>query len=1104
MDKDSTIIDNELIECDSLIDTEIEESEINNKEMGDKVNLYSNQIKTSVNYINSYINASSFSKMIKIHATLGRFKNVGLLDKCKLIVKLLLRCIGINKKLYLDSESMGYQIAVCLADIQNSVNMLDAVGITKYNSQNNSYDNKNQNDKKIQNKKEIIVAAEPKVSILLPVYNHANFIKNAIESIQNQTYKNWELIIINDGSTDNLLDILNEYTNDKRIHIYTQENQRLPNTLTNLHHLATGQFVTWTSADNVMEPEMIQQLSKNLVHRTEAAMVFGDVCIIDDKDNLVTYGYREMNRDKEALHVLRLPHAGDSLDSECDNYVNACFMYRMEVANAIKGEYAADLEGLEDYDFWLRIKAFGKIIHIQNKEPLYRYRVHDNTMSEDLLKNKLEEHMQRSNKLMEYNKNRNNYININWKFIIENEIEQNEEFVNLLKKSCYNYNSESEKIVKYILANELINAPNNALYIVKEKKEYKIYYKTINGILENRANFYEGFNIPLQSKKVRQTSINGLYWEYPTKFLNKKVIGCHINLNLLNIQRTIELLQNNSDILFSFCATKGGKNKLAEKEILKKCDNAIFIGEKELGTEVFLYASWDMSFIPPVNENVTEYELMPYIMLAWYIGKWVMIDKYNQMKHIFPLVCTYIYNEKLLGIKYINNINEVENLLNNLIDNYSKEGVILKIIKYLNGIGQDIFVPRPDFQLVHKIRKCPTEELFRNNKVSNKLKEGYIAILVDRLDRGGLEQVVALLVREWIRLGINVKVFCTIEGGLIAEQLKYRGIEVIEFRGQRDEFLKYLKENKPILINSHYAKNMLDIVKKCNILLIEVIHNMYVFQDENAWKQERENSKYFCKYIAVSELVKEIYIKKHGDIEPNKIEVVGNAASTKKINGHGRLFVRNKLNIPEKSIVFINVSSMDSRKNQLGLITAFNIYHETINSDSYLILVGNVLSEYYNNCIINYINELPCKDFIIKLDYHYDIAGLYNASDVFVMPSYFEGWSIAATEALYNGLPLIHSRCGSALELIDNGKNGIMISNPAGDISQYNSDELMLKMGNRIPDNTQELVESMEKITNDIIKWKSKRSFISSNAIIKFSTSKMIMNYIQIFEKMIL
>lgn len=192
----------------------------------------------------------------------------------------------------------------------------------------------------------------------------------------------------------------------------------------------------------------------------------------------------------------------------------------------------------------------------------------------------------------------------------------------------------------------------------------------------------------------------------------------------------------------------------------------------------------------------------------------------------------------------------------------------------------------------------------------------------------------------------------------------------------------------------HYAKNMLDIPYKNGIPMIETIHNMYVFLDEGRWNVERNNESMFTAMIAVSKCVKEIYVRKNGTINPNKIDIVENAADSDRLLPKERRYVRELLGIDESSTVFICVSSFDLRKNQLGLMTAFDSFYNMVSKDSYLILVGNSLSEFYKDAVDEYMQELSSKSNILILPYQEDVASLLNASDAFVLPSYFEGWSI--------------------------------------------------------------------------------------------------------------
>ena len=133
------------------------------------------------------------------------------------------------------------------------------------------------------------------------------------------------------------------------------------------------------------------------------------------------------------------------------------------------------------------------------------------------------------------------------------------------------------------------------------------------------------------------------------------------------------------------------------------------------------------------------------------------------------------------------------------------------------------------------------------------------------------------------------------------------------------------------------------------------------------------------------------------------------------------------------------------------------------------------------------------------MQYSKNIQSIYQAADAFVMNSYYEGWSIAATEALYYGLPIIHSECGSARELIKNGRYGIMISNPLSEIEYLSSEEVLHYMACDIYNNLDELVKSMMFILNSRKHWKDIRETISNETRKEFSKEKMFENYANIF-----
>lgn len=240
------------------------------------------------------------------------------------------------------------------------------------------------------------------VSVVLPVYNQANLICESIESVLKQTYQNFELIIINDGSSDGVEVVLEQYVDHPKVRCFTQINQRLPKALSNGFGFARGEFWTWTSADNIMEPQMLEMLVGRLQADPSLGMVYADYYAIDDSGNLLKDPtWRAHNRPNPTSGEIRLPRSTETLNVVQDNFIGPCFMYRGWIGCCL-GDYDPQL-GVEDYDYWMRINAFFTIAHLGNDSFLYRYRVHDNTLSAKAHEHKILEKAQR---LMTYERER--------------------------------------------------------------------------------------------------------------------------------------------------------------------------------------------------------------------------------------------------------------------------------------------------------------------------------------------------------------------------------------------------------------------------------------------------------------------------------------------------------------------------------------------------------------------------------------------------------------------------------------------------------------------------------------------------------------------------
>ena len=126
------------------------------------------------------------------------------------------------------------------------------------------------------------MSSHPLVSIVLPTHNGARYIEQAIQSCLDQTYPNIEIIIVDDASTDETPELLARIAaGNHRIRVIRHtQNQRLPGALNTGFANAKGDYLTWTSDDNLYEPEAIQLMVSGLEARPDVGFVYCDYRLI--------------------------------------------------------------------------------------------------------------------------------------------------------------------------------------------------------------------------------------------------------------------------------------------------------------------------------------------------------------------------------------------------------------------------------------------------------------------------------------------------------------------------------------------------------------------------------------------------------------------------------------------------------------------------------------------------------------------------------------------------------------------------------------------------------------------------------------------------------
>lgn len=204
----------------------------------------------------------------------------------------------------------------------------------------------------------------PKVSIVLPVYNGEQYLEQSLESIVGQSFDDWELIIVDDCSSDGTPDIINRWKRkDPRISSYRNNpNKKLPGSLNEGFKHASGQYFTWTSDDNIFRPNALEIMVSSLDRDVKADLVYCDIDRIDENGDPIPHG--GFNGSPSFLYLF--------------NVVQACFLYRSEVHRKLGG-YDESLFLVEDYDFWLRAYRNSRFIHLKDRP--YLYRMHSGSLT---------------------------------------------------------------------------------------------------------------------------------------------------------------------------------------------------------------------------------------------------------------------------------------------------------------------------------------------------------------------------------------------------------------------------------------------------------------------------------------------------------------------------------------------------------------------------------------------------------------------------------------------------------------------------------------------------------------------------------------------------
>jgi len=204
----------------------------------------------------------------------------------------------------------------------------------------------------------------PLISVYITNYNYGRFIKQSIDSLLTQSLQNFELFIIDDGSTDNSKEIIEQYSNLKNVSIIYQQNKGLNITNNIALRVSRGKYIMRLDADDFLESTALMEMSNILEMDKNLGLVFPDYFLVDSENHPI--GEVKRFNFKNEVSLLDQPAHG------------ACTMIRRDFLVNLGG-YDESYSCQDGYELWIKFIAHYKVTNIN--KPLFSYRQHGNNLT---------------------------------------------------------------------------------------------------------------------------------------------------------------------------------------------------------------------------------------------------------------------------------------------------------------------------------------------------------------------------------------------------------------------------------------------------------------------------------------------------------------------------------------------------------------------------------------------------------------------------------------------------------------------------------------------------------------------------------------------------
>ena len=359
----------------------------------------------------------------------------------------------------------------------------------------------------------------PLVTVYITNYNYGAYIEQSIESVLIQSFQDFELLIIDDGSTDNSKDIIEKYRSLEKVQIIYQQNKGLNITNNIAMRAARGKYLMRLDADDFLENAALELMTEVLEQNSDIGLIFPDYYYVNAEGQRI--GEERRHNFEKEVSLYDQPAHG------------ACTMIRLEFLKNLGG-YNESFTCQDGYDLWIKFIMHHKVININT--PLFSYRRHGNNLTTDenrILKTRkkikelfVEEHLKMPNVLTVIPV-RNTFIrNINWplqeiegKSVLERKIDV---CLKAKRLSTIVISSSDQEILNY---SRKKFSDNKRILILERPKAFSAPDQTLAATVTQAVNF-----VHLQRPQVVDVIIS-LSIDYP--FVESDVIDDAVNTLVL-------------------------------------------------------------------------------------------------------------------------------------------------------------------------------------------------------------------------------------------------------------------------------------------------------------------------------------------------------------------------------------------------------------------------------------------------------------------------------------------------------------------------------------------------------------------------------------------